>query len=173
MAIPHPPPISFTYTTIPQNSTIIPQNSNTISSSKFNIHTSIKPQNKNFHIKLSHLPPFLNQKISKIRKGCWRKRIERGIGYTSEIVKTLYLGLICYTTNNLRNKIPVVLSEFFGFLNDNLKGHCRHSPSFFTLVIIYLFPLLIEGRKLPDKTPIWISMAGTKLKGHKDRHPFG
>jgi len=42
------------------------------------------------------------------------------------------LRLICCTTNNLSYKISVCTKCVFGFLKDNIKGHCRHSLRFFT-----------------------------------------
>ena len=52
--------------------------------------------------------------------------------HQSNRVHTVSLRLICCITNNLRDTIPVVLSEFFGFLKDNLKGRCRYSIRFYT-----------------------------------------
>jgi len=92
--------------------------------------------------------------------------------YRWNCVYTLSLRLICCTTNNLRNKILVLLSAFFGFLKDNLKGHCRHSLRFHSRDCVPS-PSINRRLKMPEKAPIRIELAGIKLKRYKDWHPFG
>ena len=64
-----------------------------------------------------------------------------------------------------------MLSEFFGFLKDNLKGHCRHSLRFQTRDCVFS-PSINRRLKMLEKAPIRIGLAGTKLKRHKDWHSF-
>jgi len=84
---------------------------------------------------------------------------------------TLSLRLICCTTNNLRDTIPVFLKELFGFLKFNQYEYCSHSlwlhsrdcaPS----------PSIYESLKMPENTAYSDRIDRYKIKMHKDKIPF-
>jgi len=61
------------------------------------------------------------------------KRLNVALDIPVKSCLTLSLRLICCTINNLRDKIPVFLSELLGFLKYNLKGCCSHSIRLFLI----------------------------------------
>ena len=87
-------------------------------------------------------------------------------------VQTLSLRLICCTTNNLRDKIPV-LSKCVcsGFSKLNLTECCSHSIRFQPRDYV-LSLLFYRSLKRSQKAPLSGLNGGQKVKRHNCRAPF-
>ena len=79
--------------------------------------------------------------------------------YRSNLVRTLSLKLICYTTNSLKDEIQVFLSELFGFLKFKKYECCSHSLWFHTRDCVPS-PSTYRSLKMPEKTPYLDRVSG-------------